>query len=168
MESRPPNAEGEGAIPIRRLVMNALRMRPDRIVVGEVRGGEALDMLAAMSSGHDGSLSTVHAGSPEEALRRIETLALMGGVDLPHAAIRDQVAGAIDLVVHQARMPDGSRRVVSVAEIVRVAGGPATRELYAVRAGRARWRVPAMTGAEGARSASALVGRLARGEAAAA
>src|SRR5206468_195276 len=95
------------------------------------------------SSGHDGSLSTVHAGSPEEALRRIETLALMGGVDLPHAAIREQVAGAIDLVVHQARMPDGSRRVVSVAEVVRVAGGPATRELYAVRAGRPRWRLPA-------------------------
>jgi pilus assembly protein CpaF len=146
---------------VRRLVRNALRMRPDRIVVGEVRGGEALDMLAAMSSGHDGSLSTVHAGSPEEALRRIETLALMGGVDLPHAAIRDQVAGAIDLVVHQARLPDGRRRVVSMAEVVRVAGGPATRELYAVRAGRPRWRMPAAVSPERARSASALLGRLA-------
>jgi pilus assembly protein CpaF len=143
LEARPANVEGRGEVTVRRLVRNALRMRPDRIVVGEVRGGEALDMLQAMSSGHDGSLSTVHAGSPEEALRRIETLALMGGVDLPHTAIRDQVAGAIDLVVHQARLQDGERRVVSVAEVVRVAGGPATRELYAVRAGRPRWRVPA-------------------------
>jgi pilus assembly protein CpaF len=143
LEARPANADGAGELRIRDLVRNALRMRPDRIVVGEVRGGEALDMLQAMSSGHDGSLSTVHAGSPEEALRRIETLALMGGVDLPHTAIRDQVAGAIDLVVHQARLQDGERRVVSVAEVVRVAGGPATRELYAVRAGRPRWRVPA-------------------------
>ena len=139
---------------------NALRMRPDRIVVGEVRGGEALDMLAAMSTGHDGSLSTVHAGSPEEALRRIETLALMGGVALPHAAIREQVAEAIDLVVHQARMPDGARRVVSVAEVVRVAGGPATRELYAFRAGRPRWRLPSAPAIDGARTASALLARL--------
>jgi pilus assembly protein CpaF len=121
-------------------VRNALRMRPDRIVVGEVRGGEALDMLAAMTTGHDGSLSTVHAGSPEEALRRLETLALMAGVGLPHAAIREQVADAIDLVVHQARLPDGTRRVVAVAEVVRVAGGPATRELFAWRDGRPEWR----------------------------
>jgi pilus assembly protein CpaF len=164
LEARPANVEGRGEVTVRRLVRNALRMRPDRIVVGEVRGGEALDMLAAMSSGHDGSLSTVHAGSPEEALRRIETLALMGGVDLPHAAIRDQVAGAIDLVVHQARLPDGQRRVVSVAEVIRVAGGPATRELYAMRAGRPRWRMPCGAGAERARSASALLARLAGGE----
>ena len=163
LEARPANVEGRGEVTVRRLVRNALRMRPDRIVVGEVRGGEALDMLAAMSSGHDGSLSTVHAGSPEEALRRIETLALMGGVDLPHAAIREQVAGAIDLVVHQARLRDGRRQVVSVAEVVRVAGGPATRELYAVRAGRARWRLPAAVGEERARSASALLRRLAAG-----
>src|SRR5947208_6947721 len=119
-------------------VSNAVERRKSWISSGSAcgngrPGGEALDMLAAMSSGHDGSLSTVHAGSPEEALRRIETLALMGGVDLPHAAIREQVAGAIDLVVHQARLPDGRRRVVSVAEVIRVAGGPATRELYAVR-----------------------------------
>jgi pilus assembly protein CpaF len=140
LEARPPSVEGRGEVTIRRLVRNALRMRPDRIVVGEVRGGEALDMLAAMTTGHDGSLSTVHAGSPEEALRRLETLALMAGVGLPHAAIREQVAGAIDLVVHQARLPDGARRVVTVAEVVRVAGGPATRELFAWRDGRARWR----------------------------
>jgi len=142
LEARPPSVEGRGEVTIRRLVRNALRMRPDRIVVGEVRGPEALDMLGAMSSGHDGSLCTVHAGSPEEALRRIETLALMAGVGLPHAAIREQVAGAIDLVVHQARLADGSRRVVALAEVVRVAGGPATRELYAVRKGRPRWRAP--------------------------
>ncbi|MDP9401590.1 MAG: CpaF family protein, partial [Actinomycetota bacterium] len=131
LEARPSSLEGRGEVTVRTLVRNALRMRPDRIVVGEVRGGEALDMLAAMSSGHDGSLSTVHAGSPEEALRRVETLALMAGVGLPHAAVREQVAGALDLVVHQARLPDGARRVVAVAEVVRVAGGPATRELYA-------------------------------------
>ncbi|MEN3281330.1 MAG: pilus assembly protein CpaF [Solirubrobacteraceae bacterium] len=140
LEARPPSVEGRGEVTIRRLVRNALRMRPDRIVVGEVRGGEALDMLAAMTTGHDGSLSTVHAGSPEEALRRLETLALMAGVGLPHAAIREQVADAIDLVVHQARLPDGKRRVVAVAEVVRVAGGPATRELFAWRDGRPEWR----------------------------
>jgi pilus assembly protein CpaF len=142
LEARPPSLEGRGEVTVRALVRNALRMRPDRIVVGEVRGGEALDMLAAMSSGHDGSLSTVHAGSPEEALRRVETLALMAGVGLPHAAVREQVAAALDLIVHQARLPDGTRRVVAVAEVVRVAGVPATRELYAVRDGRPTWRAP--------------------------
>jgi pilus assembly protein CpaF len=142
LEARPASLEGRGEVSVRRLVRNALRMRPDRIVVGEVRGGEALDMLGAMSSGHDGSLSTVHAGSPEEALRRLETLALMSGVGLPHAAIREQVASALDLVVHQARMPDGSRRVVAVAEVVRVAGGAATREVYALRRDRPVWRAP--------------------------
>ncbi len=142
LEARPASVEGRGEVTIRRLVRNALRMRPDRIVVGEVRGPEALDMLGAMSSGHDGSLSTVHAGSPEEALRRLETLALMADVALPHAAIREQVASAVDLVVHQARQGDGTRRVVAVAEVVRVAGGPATREIYAVRGGRPRWRAP--------------------------
>jgi pilus assembly protein CpaF len=133
LEARPASLEGRGEVTIRRLVRNALRMRPDRIVVGEVRGPEALDMLGAMSTGHDGSLSTVHAGSAEEALRRVETLALMAGVGLPHAAVREQVAGAVDLVVHQARRPDGSRAVVSVCEVVRVAGGPATREVYGLR-----------------------------------
>jgi pilus assembly protein CpaF len=140
LEARPPSVEGRGEVTIRRLVRNALRMRPDRIVVGEVRGGEALDMLAAMTTGHDGSLSTVHAGSPEEALRRLETLALMAGLGLPHAAIREQVADAIDLIVHQARLAGGARRVVAVTEVVRVAGGPATRELFAWRGGRPRWR----------------------------
>jgi pilus assembly protein CpaF len=142
LEARPPSVEGRGEVTIRRLVRNALRMRPDRIVVGEVRGGEALDMLAAMTTGHEGSLSTLHAGSPEEALRRLETLALMAGVGLPHAAIREQVADAIDLVVHQARAHDGARRVVAVSEVVRVAGGPGTRELYRLRGDRPVWRAP--------------------------
>jgi pilus assembly protein CpaF len=142
LEARPPNVEGRGEVTIRRLLRNALRMRPDRIVVGEIRGGEALEMLAAMTTGHDGSLSTVHAGSPAEALRRVETLALMADVDLPHAAVREQVADALDLVVHQARLPDGRRQVVAVSEVVRVASGPATRDVYTVRDGRARWRAP--------------------------
>jgi pilus assembly protein CpaF len=140
LEARPPNLEGRGEVTIRRLVRNALRMRPDRIVVGEVRGPEALDMLTALSTGHDGSLCTIHAGSPAEALRRVETLALMADVGLPHAALREQVADAFDLIVCQARAADGTRRVVAVAEVVRVAGGPAARELYAWRAGRGRWR----------------------------
>jgi pilus assembly protein CpaF len=142
LEGRPATVEGRGEVTIRTLVRNALRMRPDRIVVGEVRGAEALDMLAAMASGHDGSLCTVHAGSPEEALCRVETLALMADVGLPHAAVREQVAQAIDLVVHQARQGDGSRRVVAVSEVVRVAGGAGTRELYAMRRGRPTWRAP--------------------------
>jgi pilus assembly protein CpaF len=140
LESRPPNLEGRGEVTIRALVRNALRMRPDRIVVGEVRGAEALDMLSAMTTGHDGSLSTIHAGSPEEAVRRLETLALMADVALPLAAVREQVSGAIELVVHQARGRDGQRRVVEVAEVVRLAGGPATRELYAWRDDRPCWR----------------------------
>jgi pilus assembly protein CpaF len=142
LEGRPPTVEGRGEVTIRRLVRNTLRMRPDRIVVGEVRGPEALDMLGAMSSGHDGSLSTVHAGSAEEALRRIETLALMADVGLPHAAVREQVAAAVDLVVHQARVAGGARQVVGVSEVVRVAGGPATRQVYVVRRGRPTWRTP--------------------------
>jgi pilus assembly protein CpaF len=140
LEARPPNLEGRGEVTIRRLVRNALRMRPDRIVVGEVRGPEALDMLTALSTGHDGSLCTVHAGTPTEALRRIETLALMADVGLPHAALREQVADAFDLVVCQARAADGTRRVIEVAEVVRVAAGPAAREIYAWRGGRGRWR----------------------------
>ncbi len=129
LESRPASLEGRGEVTIRQLVRNALRMRPDRIVVGEVRGGEALDLLQALNTGHDGSLSTVHANSPEDALRRLETLALMAEVALPHAAVREQVASAVDLVVHQARRADGSRAVTSIAEVVRVAGGAGTREL---------------------------------------
>jgi pilus assembly protein CpaF len=104
-------------------------MRPDRIVVGEVRGGEALDMLSAMTTGHDGSLSTVHAGSAEEALRRVETLALMAGVGLPHAAIREQLGRGFELVVHLERLGDGHRVVQEIAEVVRTAAGPATRSL---------------------------------------
>jgi pilus assembly protein CpaF len=145
LEARPPNVEGRGEVTIRRLVANALRMRPDRIVVGEVRGPEALDMLSALNTGHEGSLTTVHANSPEDALRRVETLALMAGVGLPHAAIREQVASAIDLVVHVARARDGARRVESVAEVVRVVGGAGTREIYRLRDGRPLWRPPAKT-----------------------
>ena len=111
LEARPANLEGRGEVTVRALVRNALRMRPDRIVVGEVRGGEALDMLQAMNTGHDGSLTTVHASTPEDALRRIVTMALMGGVELPHAVVREQVAAAVDVVVHVARGADGSRRV---------------------------------------------------------
>jgi pilus assembly protein CpaF len=111
LESRPPNVEGRGEVTLRALVRNALRMRPDRIVVGEVRGGEALDMLQAMNTGHDGSLTTVHASSPADAVRRIETMALMAGLDLPHVAVREQVAAAVDVIVHLVREGDGSRRV---------------------------------------------------------
>jgi pilus assembly protein CpaF len=146
LEARPANLEGRGEVTIRRLVLGALRMRPDRIVVGEVRGGEALDMLLAMSSGHDGSLSTIHAGSPEEAVRRVETLALMADVELPHAAVRERVAEALDLVVHQERGRDGARRVVAVSEVARVAGGPATREVYLLRGERPVWRAPLSEG----------------------
>ncbi len=117
MEYRPPNMEGKGEVTIRRLVINALRMRPDRIVVGEVRGGEALDMLQAMNTGHDGSLTTVHSNSPRDTLRRIETMVLMAGMDLPLRAIREQIASAIDLVIHMDRMRDGTRKVVRVAEV---------------------------------------------------
>ena len=111
LESRPPNVEGRGEVTLRALVRNALRMRPDRIVVGEVRGGEALDMLQAMNTGHDGSLTTVHASSPADAVRRIETMALMAGLDLPHVAVREQVASAVDVIVHLVREEDGSRRL---------------------------------------------------------
>ena len=116
LERRPANAEGEGEVSIRDLVRNALRMRPDRIVIGEVRSGEAIDMLQAMNTGHDGSLSTCHANSPIDAIRRLETLVLMGDVVLPLAAVREQLRAAVDLIVHVARQPDGSRRVVSMAE----------------------------------------------------
>jgi pilus assembly protein CpaF len=117
LESRPANIEGRGQVTIRDLVRNSLRMRPDRIVVGEVRGAEALDMLQAMNTGHEGSLSTVHANSPRDAMSRLETMVLMAGFDLPVRAIREQVASALDLVVHLDRLRDGSRRVVEVAEV---------------------------------------------------
>ncbi len=122
METKPANLDGRGAVTTRDLVRNALRMRPDRIVVGECRGGETLDMLQAMNTGHDGSLTTVHANSPRDALSRLETLTLMAGVDLPLKAIREQIAAAIDLVVQQSRMRDGSRKVTAVTEVAGMEG----------------------------------------------
>jgi pilus assembly protein CpaF len=118
LESRPANIEGRGQIPIRELVKNSLRMRPDRIVVGEVRDGAALDMLQAMNTGHDGSLTTVHANTPRDSLSRLETMVLMAGIDLPIRAIREQVAGAVDMVIQQARLKDGSRRITAISEVV--------------------------------------------------
>jgi pilus assembly protein CpaF len=120
LEARPKNIEGEGEIPIRELVRNSLRMRPDRIIVGEVRGAESLDMLQAMNTGHDGSLCTVHANTPRDALSRIETMVLMAGYDLPMKAIRQQVASALDLIVHLERLEDGSRRVTAITEVQRM------------------------------------------------
>jgi len=117
LEARPSNIEGKGAIPIRELVRNALRMRPDRIVVGECRSGEALDMLQAMNTGHDGSMSTGHANAPRDMLSRLETMVLMAGMDLPLRAIREQIASAVDLIVHQNRLKDGSRKIVNITEV---------------------------------------------------
>jgi pilus assembly protein CpaF len=122
MEARPPNIEGKGQVAIRDLVRNSLRMRPDRIVVGEVRGGEALDMLQAMNTGHDGSISTVHSNSPRDVIARLETMCLMAGMDLPVRAIREQVASAIQLIVHQSRLKDGTRRITHVTEVVGMEG----------------------------------------------
>ncbi len=118
LETRPANMEGKGEYTIRDLLKNAMRMRPDRVVVGECRGGEALDMLQAMNTGHDGSLTTTHANSPAEALKRIETLCLMAGIDLPSRAVREQIAGSINLVVQQSRFSDGTRKVAAIAEVV--------------------------------------------------
>ena len=117
LEARPSNVDGKGAIPIRELVRNCLRMRPDRIIVGEVRGGEALDMLQAMNTGHDGSLTTVHANTPRDTLSRVETMVLMAGMDLPVKAIRDQVSKAVDLIVQQERMKDGTRKITYITEV---------------------------------------------------
>jgi pilus assembly protein CpaF len=132
LETRPPNMEGKGEYSIRDLVKNALRMRPDRIVVGECRGGEALDMLQAMNTGHDGSLTTTHANSPLEALGRLETLCLMSGLDLPARAIREQIAKSIQLIVQQSRLSDGSRRIVAIAELgpLKRDGNFALRDIY--------------------------------------
>jgi pilus assembly protein CpaF len=131
LEARPANIEGEGAIGIRELVRNSLRMRPDRIVVGEVRGSEALDMLQAMNTGHDGSLSTLHANSPRDALARLETMVLMSGYDLPLRAVREQIASALDLLVQIERMSDGTRRVVAVTEVQRMESDVITlQDLY--------------------------------------
>ena len=123
LEARPPNAEGRGAVTIRDLVRNALRMRPDRIIVGECRGAEALDMLQAMNTGHEGSLTTIHANTPRDVLSRLEVLTLMGGIELPVGAIREQIASAIDLIVHQARFRDGTRRITSVTEVAGIESG---------------------------------------------
>ena len=122
LEARPANIEGKGAVTIRDLVRNALRMRPDRIVVGECRGGEALDMLQAMNTGHDGSLTTLHANSPRDALARLETMVLMSGMELPLRAIREQVASAVNLIIQQQRFPDGTRRIAAVSEICGMEG----------------------------------------------
>lgn len=131
MEARPPNAEGRGEVTIRRLVKNSLRMRPDRIVIGECRGGEALDMLQAMNTGHDGSLTTVHANSPKDALSRLETLVLMAGMDLPLSAIQQQICSAVNLIVQTSRMSDGTRKVVSITEITGLENEvPQLRELF--------------------------------------
>jgi pilus assembly protein CpaF len=129
LESRPASVEGTGEVTVRDLLRNALRMRPDRIVIGEVRGAEALDLLTALNTGHDGALSTLHANSPADALGRLETLALMAGLGLPHETIAEQVQRGIDLVVHLERRADGARRVVEIAEVVRAAGGTAVRAL---------------------------------------
>jgi pilus assembly protein CpaF len=118
LESRPPNLDGKNRVTIRDLVGNALRMRPDRIIIGECRGGEALDMLQAMNTGHDGSLTTIHANTPRDAMARLETLVLMSGVDLPQRAIREQIASAIHLIVQQSRLRDGSRRITNITEIL--------------------------------------------------
>ncbi len=122
LEARPPNIEGKGAVPIRDLVKNCLRMRPDRIIVGECRGGEALDMLQAMNTGHDGSLTTVHANSPRDVISRLETMVLMSGMELPSRAIREQIASAVDIVIHESRLSDGSRKVVAISEVTGLEG----------------------------------------------
>ncbi|MGR6322738.1 CpaF family protein [Micromonospora soli] len=128
LESRPPNIEGRGEITIRDLVRNALRMRPDRIVIGEVRDGAALDLLQAMNTGHNGSLTTVHANSPRDSISRLETMCLMAGLELPIRAIREQIASAVDLVVHQSRLRDGSRRVTHVTEVLGMEGDVVTMQ----------------------------------------
>jgi pilus assembly protein CpaF len=134
MEARPANVEGSGGVPIRELVRNSLRMRPDRIIVGECRGGEALDMLQAMNTGHDGSMTTLHANTPKDALSRLETMVLMAGADLPAAAILKQIGSAIDVIVQAQRVRGGGRRIVSVTEITGLAEGEVTlQELFSYR-----------------------------------
>ena len=128
LEARPANLEGKGAITIRDLVRNALRMRPDRIIVGEVRTGEALDMLQAMNTGHDGSLTTAHANSPRDVLSRLETMVMMSGLELPERAIREQISSAIDLIIHQARLRDGSRKITYITEVQKMEGTTITTQ----------------------------------------
>jgi len=131
LESRPPNIEGKGQVSVRDLVRNALRMRPDRIVIGEVRGPEALDMLQAMNTGHDGSISTVHANTPRDVLSRLETMVLMAGTELTVRAVREQVSSAVDLIVHQSRLKDGTRRITHLTEVIGLEGEIITlQDLY--------------------------------------
>jgi len=131
LETRPPNIEGSGAVTIRDLVKNALRMRPDRIVIGECRGGEALDMLQAMNTGHDGSITTLHSNSPRDTLSRLETMALMSGMELPILALRGQIASALDIIIHQERLSDGTRKITNITEVAGLEGGIiATQELF--------------------------------------
>jgi pilus assembly protein CpaF len=122
LESKKPNADGNGGVTIRELVRNALRMRPDRIVVGECRGGETLDMLQAMNTGHDGSLTTLHANTPRDTISRIETMALMGGIDFPIKVVREQMAAAIQLIVQASRLRDGTRKIISITELAGMEG----------------------------------------------
>ena len=134
LEARPPNIEGKGAVTIRDLVKNCLRMRPDRIIVGECRGGEALDMLQAMNTGHDGSLTTVHANSPRDVISRLETMVLMSGMELPSKAIREQIASAVDVVIHESRLSDGSRKVVAITEVTGLEGSQIVmQDIFAFR-----------------------------------
>ena len=134
LEARPPNIEGKGAVPIRDLVKNCLRMRPDRIIVGECRGGEALDMLQAMNTGHDGSLTTVHANSPRDVISRLETMVLMSGMELPSRAIREQIASAVDVIIHESRLSDGSRKVVAISEVTGLEGSQIVmQDIFAFR-----------------------------------
>ena len=134
LEARPPNIEGKGAVTIRDLVKNCLRMRPDRIIVGECRGGEALDMLQAMNTGHDGSLTTVHANSPRDVISRLETMVLMSGMELPSRAIREQIASAVDIVIHESRMADGTRKVVAISELTGLEGNQVVmQDIFAFR-----------------------------------
>jgi pilus assembly protein CpaF len=134
LETRPPNAEGRGEVLARDLVKNALRMRPDRIIVGEVRSAEALDMLQAMNTGHEGSLTTIHANSPRDALARLETMILMAGTSLPSRAMREQISSALDVIVQISRLSDGTRRVTSIAEVTSMEGDViTTQEIYRFR-----------------------------------
>ena len=138
LESRPANIEGEGEIRIRELVRNALRMRPDRIVVGEVRGAETLDMLQAMNTGHEGSLTTIHANSPRDALNRLETLVLMSGLEIPLHAIREQISSALDVIIHITRLVDGSRRISHITEVLGMESDIITlQDVFVARRGRA-------------------------------
>ncbi len=137
LESRPSNTEGHGRITIRELVRNALRMRPDRMIVGEVRSGETLDMLQAMNTGHDGSMTTAHANSPRDVISRLETMVLMAGIDIPVKAIRQQISSALDLIIHQARLRDGSRKIISVTEVVGMEGDVVTlQDLFIYKGGK--------------------------------